>query len=226
MSKRITFDAIDNHHYLNTLHSFGVDFRAREIYLSGEPDRAEMGDSDEPGVEFYMASKFIRNIRVLALESKKPILIHMKTCGGLWEEGMAIYDAIKHCPCPVTILNYTHARSMSSLIFLAADWRVMMPNSYFMFHHGEYAAYGEWKTVESGVDWTKRIVEPTMYDIYVEALLGSKKWYAKSRDYCMKWLKAQMAHKGDVFLTAEEAVENGFADEVFDGDWDSLTSWK
>ena len=55
---------------------------------------------------------------------------------------MAIYQAIEACPNYVTILNYTHARSMSSLIFLAADWRAMLPYSTYMFHEGTWGFEG------------------------------------------------------------------------------------
>jgi len=121
---------------IESLHDYSLDPKNREIYLVGEQEAKIPDDDQEPGVEFLMANRFIKNLRFLSLANENPILVHSKTCGGYWEEGMAIYDAIKACPCYVTILNYTHARSMSSIIFQAADNRVMMPNSYFLFHLG------------------------------------------------------------------------------------------
>lgn len=212
----------DSYFYLCCLHELGIDPLARELYLTGEPE-ADKDPSGEPGVEYTMASRFIKNLRALNLDSDRSILIHMKTCGGYWMEGMAIYDAIKASSSYVTILNYTHARSMSSLILQAADLRVMMPNSEFMFHHGEYAGQGELVTVMSDLDWYKRSIE-RMCDIYIEVMRTSPKsiWVNLSEKRIRHWLMEQMAKKNNVFLSAEEAVKNGFADAVFDGDWEAL----
>lgn len=219
-------DIEDSYFYLCCLHELGIDPLARELYLVGEPEQAELARSDsqyEPGVEYVMASRFIKNLRALELDSSSPILIHMKTCGGSWMEGMAIYDAIKACPCHVTILNYTHARSMSSLILQAADYRVMMPNSEFMFHHGEYGDAGELMTVISSLEWYKRSID-RMCNIYVEVMKNTSgsKWTGTSRQQVRQWLDKQMDQKHDVFLSAIDAVKNGFADTVFDGDWKAL----
>jgi len=213
----------DVYYYLCCLHELGTNPFARELYLVGEPDVEKDYPIDEPGVEYVMASRFIKNLRQMELESSDPILIHMKTCGGSWMEGMAIYDVLKVCPCRVTILNYTHARSMSSLILQAADDRVMMPHSEFMFHHGEYADSGELKTVISGLDWYRRSID-IMCNIYIDAMKTTpgSKWVKKTRKSIRQWLDQQMDRKNDVFLSAVEAVENGFADRVFNGDWTSL----
>ena len=121
------------------VHEYDVDLQSNHIYLMGMESYAAGHEEaiGEPGVEYSMANRFIRNLNIcMRANPDKPVVIHMKTCGGDWTEGMAIYDAIKSCPMPVTILNYTHARSMSSLILQAANKRVMMPHSYFMYHDG------------------------------------------------------------------------------------------
>ena len=114
---------------LYVLHEFGLDRRNREIHLSGEQSLGDSGSLLEPGVEYLMAARFIKNLRTLSLDNDKPILIHMKTCGGWVTEGMAIFDSIKLCRRRTTILCHTHASSMSSYILQAANRRVMMPNS-------------------------------------------------------------------------------------------------
>jgi ATP-dependent protease ClpP protease subunit len=155
---------------------------------------------------------------------EKPIVIHMKTCGGLWEEGMAIYDAIKACPSKVTILNYTHARSMSSIIFQAADKRVMMPHSHFMFHDGTYGIEGTVKQVRSAIEFDKHN-ERVMLDIYADKMNEKGEMAGKGITKIKKWLREQMDKKEDVFLQAEKTVEFGLADEIFDYDWSSLTKY-
>jgi len=207
---------------VEVIHNYNVDIRNREIFISGEDSTTEIGGA-EPGVDHILSARIIRNLRLLTNRSDKPILIHMKTCGGDWNEGMAIYDAIKLCPVYITILNYTHARSMSSIILQAAGNRVMMPHSSFMFHHGTYGDEGEMKTVMATMEWYKRSID-IMCNLYVDSMKNTphSKWNKSSRDKIRQWLDEQMDKKNDVFLSAADAVQHGFADSVFDGDWAAL----
>lgn len=214
-------DQAKSHHYrVESIHSYNIDVPNRELFLFGEEG---LGDEDnvEPGVEFTMANRFIRNIRMLSLRDKRPILVHMKTCGGDWHEGMAIYDAIKHCPAHVTILSYTHARSMSSIILQAADRRVLMPHSTFMFHEGSFGMFGTWKQVKTAVDFVRRTEDQQMLDVYVDSMQYSGIHRQKSREDIAKLLKMKMDESEEVYMTAEETVAWGLADEVFAG-WSTL----
>lgn len=217
---------------VNYIHDYDIDPEKREIYIQGREDytagEPEAGEH-EPGVDWMLSNRLIRNIRILqSLTVPKgedsSILIHMKTCGGDWHEGMAIYDAITACPCHVTILNYTHARSMSSLIFQAADYRVMMPHSLFMFHRGTAEFDGtatQFRTFGTQQEKTSEI----MLGIYIDRM-RDREGQTWSRTRLKKWLEGQMDTKEDVFLDAETTVKYGFADIVFgsDGeyDWNAL----
>ena len=211
------------------IHESGLDTKNNHLYLDGVKDYIMAGETGEPGVEFVMASKFIRNMNILMrFNPDKPILIHMKTCGGDWTEGMSIHNMIQACPNPVSILSYTHARSMSSLIFQAANKRVMMPDSYFMFHDGTVAYDGTVKKVESEFQFDQGSKE-RMLDIYVESMLREGKFCKDSPGKIRRMLRRLMDRKEDVFLTAKEAVEWGLADEVFGQsgkyDWSTLTKF-
>jgi len=204
------------------IHDYGIDVNARELWLIPNEWLLLDQEEPEPGVEWTMAATFLKNLHILMNISDEPILIHMKTCGGIWEEGIAIYDAIKTCPCAITILSYTHARSMSSLIFSAADKRVMMPHSTFMFHEGEMHYGGTVKQYRTASEQLKNSGQH-MLDIYTHVMRrDSDLWKAKTVEECEEWLKEQMDKKEDVFLDPAQAIEHGFADEIFDGDWDSL----
>ena len=210
---------------VTAIHNNNIDIPNRELYLCGE--EAEWCEGDEPGVNHVMAIRLLRNLRILDGHDHAPILIHMKTCGGDWIEGMAIYDMIKACVSPVTILSYTHARSMSSIILQAADFRVLMPNSYFMYHHGSYGIEGDWQSVMSNVEWDKKC-EKTMFEIYAECMVTTKhgKYYRQDADKVIRMMKRQMDSKTDVFFTAQETVECGLADAVFDGNWVALREYE
>lgn len=205
------------------IHEFDLDLDSNHIYLMGVDRGYDVTGFDEPGVDFMLSKRFIKNLNLcMRVNPNKPIIIHMKTCGGLWEEGMAIYDAIKACPSPVTILNYTHARSMSSLILQAADKRVMMPHSHFMFHDGTYIVEGTVKMVRSAIEFDK-LNEKTMLDIYANQMVEKGEFKGYNLITVKKWLRDQMDKKEDVFLTAEETIEKGLADEIFNYDWSSLS---
>lgn len=213
---------------IHHLHEYDVDLKSNHIYLFGAEiySAGNGGNNDEePGIEYVIANRFIRNMNLcMRVNPERPIVIHMKTNGGYWEEGMAIYDMIKSCPVPVTILSYTHARSMSSLIFQAANKRVMMPHSTFMFHDGTLGIEGTVKQVVTAVDFGK-IQDSQMMKIYIDMMKQTGKFKARSRKFIQAWLREQMDKKEDVYLTAPQAVEYGFADQIFDYNWAKLTEY-
>jgi ATP-dependent protease ClpP protease subunit len=209
---------------LNQIHEFGLDVASNHIYLfeDTEYDGLEAGS---PGVEHRMAGRFIKNLQILQKRSSAPILIHMMSEGGDWTYGMAIYSAIKAAPNHVTILNYANASSMSSIIFCAADRRVMFPHSTFMFHSGSATISGTTKQVATWAADERKNMD-TMLRIYVDTCREGARFSGWSDSKIRKWLVSQMDRKEDVILSAEEAVEYGFASAVFGEngkyDWSTL----
>jgi len=205
---------------LHYVHERDLDLRHNEVYLGGVDRGYELGpEGTEPGVDFVMANRFTKNLNLAQLTNKGiPLLIHMSTCGGDWNFGMQIYDAIKASKShPVTIINYTHARSMSSLILQAADWRVMMPHSHFMFHDGSFGDSGTVKEVRSGFEFYDKVGGSTMLRIYAEQMQRKGEMAGKSFKKIETWLRKKMDKHENVYLTAEEAIRWGFADEIFQG---------
>lgn len=215
------------HELIGDMHSYNLDVQSNEIFLMGSEEYiGGTGEAqNEPGVDFSMANRFIRNLSILSKKSDDPILIHMKSCGGDWWEGMAIYQALKACPNKTVILNYAHARSMSSIIFQAADKRVMMPHSIFMFHEGTLGFEGTPKMFRSELEQENKY-RNLMLDIYIGSMKKSGKMKNKSKAQVKAWLLEQMDRKEDVYLSAEESVEYGFADFIFGKndvyDWSQL----
>jgi ATP-dependent Clp endopeptidase proteolytic subunit ClpP len=207
---------------LNYIHEYDVDVEAFVIYLMGREDHPPDNEED-PGIEYRIANRFIRNLDFLSSkDSKKPILVVMKVGGGSWDEGMAIYDAILAAPNHITIISYAQASSMSGIILQAADKRVLMPNSHFMFHDGTTGVEGTWKQVESDIEFWRQILDVCrdIYAIRMKNTEGSKvRHWSKKR--IIAWIDSQFDQKQDVFLTPEDAVKWGFADKVFT-DWGDL----
>lgn len=194
------------------LHSHNLDFKGREIFLHGHHGTFD----DDPGVEYRMATTFIKNLRILDQGSREPILVHMHSLGGNWGDGMAMYDAISVCRSHVTVLVYGQAESMSGIVLQSADKRIMMPNSYFMAHFGNSSNEGGFLDCQN---WSKfeNVILAAMIDIFAERCIKGKYFSEKYKDITEtkveRFLKRKMKD-GDWYLTSHEAVYYGFADSV------------
>jgi len=194
------------------VHSYGVDIANREIYLHGQHGAFE----EDPGVDYRMASTFIKNIRHLDAKTHSSILIHMHSIGGNWNDGMAIYDAISMCRSYVTILAYGQAESMSSIILQAADERIMTPNSYFMCHFGSSGMVGDYQSVQNAVKFEQSMTD-AMLEIYTEQCVNGKFFKEHYKTVTPEKVKGFIRRKisaGDWYLNAHESVYYGFADGV------------
>jgi len=195
---------------LANIHNFNVNPVTREIFLHGY-----VGDAwEDVMVDHRMANNFIKNMSLLEGESNAPILIHQCTCGGEWLYGLAIYDRIKCSPCVVTVLAHAEATSMSSIMPLAADYRVIMPNAIYMIHHGSAALEGEVPTILADAKQISLDVE-LMLDIYIKACKGSIKFVRWGDGRIRNWLVAKLGIESpNWWLSAREAVEYGFMTAV------------
>ena len=197
---------------ISQIHEQVLNIRNRVIYLNGE----SMVKDAEPGVDYRMSSKFIKNIDILESISSDPIVINMNTIGGEWFYGMAIYDAIKASSCETTIVAYSWARSMSSIIFQAANTRIISPHCVFMVHWGTEAPAGHYLAVKNYCKFMEQKTENAMLDIYANKCINGK--FFKDRNMNFDQVKAhiveQLETKSDWWLDAQEAVDFGFADMI------------
>jgi ATP-dependent protease ClpP protease subunit len=197
---------------ISELNFFGVDCKNREIFLHNHCSENE----ENPGVDYRMASAFYKNIRFLDNINNDPIIIHMHSIGGCWNDGMTIFDSIRACKSYITIIAYGQAESMSSIILQAADMRVMMPNAYFMCHFGSSHIGGNFLDTQKAFEYEKRMADK-MLDIYAERALPGKyfseHYKNPSKEKVKEFLKRKF-REGDWYLDAEESVYYGFADKV------------
>lgn len=197
---------------ISQIHDYNLDLESRTIFLHGAEPLEEEGE--EPGVDYRMANRFIKNLKTLSGESDEQINIMMCTIGGDWFYGMAIHDAIKACPCRVEICVFSWARSMSSIILQAADRRIMMPNAAFMIHNGTTGYSGNYDAVKSGFEYEVTTAE-TMINIYADRCKHGDFFKEYELEGVKAYLKDKIKEKVDWWLTAEEAIDYGFADEVY-----------
>lgn len=219
-----------------TVLEYGVDIWSDdgpEIWLTSVENYdfgvgSENAFGDEPGIEHTVTTRTLKNIAICEnqFEAGSVGLLRLKSCGGDWTQGMALFNAFRLSSLNWVALNYTEARSMSSLIFCACNYRVMMPDSKFMFHTGTFG--GEFTGTQIDTEyreWQK--AQERMLDIYCEAMDEPGAVYAGKPDTIKRaWLIEQMKSHEEVYLTAEEAVQYGFAHAIFDGDWEKLREFE
>jgi ATP-dependent protease ClpP protease subunit len=194
------------------LHDHNIDIINREIYL-----HSYIGEGDEEGgVDYRSSVKFEKNLRYLNLISLEPILVHMHLPGGDWQDCLGMYDAIKASKAKVIILAYAKAESSSSFLLQAADFRILMPNTNVLIHYGSFSLDGEHsKAAASSIEWNEKECDK-MIDVFTDRCMNSSMCKEKNWKKMMakKHIVSQLANKCDWILTAQQAVDYGFADGV------------
>lgn len=207
---------------LEDIHLYRVNRHSFTVYVGGDPLHASNEDHEEPGVEYLMADRFEMNLSILSgIDPHRPILVHLASCGGDWYAGMQMFGAIVACPNPVTVLATRWARSMTSIIPLAADRFVMRPPARYMIHDGHCAMSGTTKEALTDSEEMRKSSE-VMMRLYVARLKERGPHKTKSDDDISATLRGLMDRKSDVWLSADEAKRWGFVDHVFDGNWTNL----
>ena len=144
--------------------------------------------------------------QLLFLETDNPdadISLYINSPGGSVTAGMAIYDTMNYIKCPVRTVCVGMAASMGAFLLMAGEKgkRLALPNSEVMIHQPSGGASGQ----------------ATDVIIHAEWLLRTKKK--------MNALMAQMTGQDveklardverDYFMTAQEALEYGIIDEIY-----------
>jgi len=186
--------------------------RSYDIYSRLMKDRIVMLNGP---VEDHMANLIVAQL--LFLESDNPdksINLYINSPGGAVTAGLAIYDTMQYIKCDVRTIVMGQACSMGSFLAQAGTpgKRVVLPESRTMIHR-----------VSSGTPGTSGSVH--VQELQFE---DAKRHYEESQKVNKRLTELYVKHntagktyeelfetmKFDTFLTAQEAVENGFADKV------------
>ena len=159
-----------------------------------------------PGmVDDVMAAMVTAQLLFLESENpKKEISMYINSPGGYVTAGLAIYDTMQYIRCPVATACIGQAASMGSLLLAAGEegMRTALPNARIMVHQpsGGYrgVATDIERHAEEIIDLKRRLNE-----IYV-------KHTGQKYDAIEKKLDR------DSFMSAEESVEFGIVDRVFE----------
>jgi ATP-dependent Clp protease protease subunit len=186
--------------------------RVYDIYSRLLKDRIVMLDTD---VSEHSASLVIA--QMLFLESENPsadILFYINSPGGVVTAGLAIYDTIQFIKPDVSTIVLGQACSMGSFLAQAGapGKRLVLPESRTMIHRvssGTPGTRGSVHVQELQFEDTKRSFEES---VRINERLTQL--YVKHNTKGKTYDELYNAMKFDTFLSAQEAVEYGLADEV------------
>lgn len=139
---------------------------------------------------------------VLTEHSGKDVTIHLNSEGGSVTDGLSIYNAISQHEGEVTVHIDTLAASIATVICCAADKVVMNSNAKFMIHRCWTAAMGNCKDFRQIAD-TMEMLDGDIAAVYAERTGRETEELLAMMDV-------------ETWLTAEEAVAQGFVDAVHD----------
>ena len=186
--------------------------RSYDIYSRLMKDRIIMVQGV---VEDYMANVLVAQMLYLESDNaEKDINLYINSPGGQVTAGLAIYDTMQYIKNDVRTIVMGQACSMGSFLAQAGTpgKRIVLPESRTMIHR-----------VSSGTPGTSGSVH--VQELQFE---DAKRHYEESQKVNKRLTELYVKHntkgktyeelfetmKFDTFLTAKEAVENGFADQV------------
>ena len=186
--------------------------RSWDIYSRLMKDRIIMLNGP---VEDTMANVIVAQL--LYLESENPdksINLYINSPGGAVTAGLAIYDTMQYIKCPVRTIVMGQAASMGSFLAQAGTQgqRIVLPESRTMIHR---VSSGTRST--SGSVYVQELeMEDNIRHLQESKRLNNRlvELYAKHNSKNKTYDELLETMKFDTFLSAEEAVEWGLADQV------------
>ena len=137
-----------------------------------------------------------------AQDSEKEVSLYINSPGGSVTAGLAILDTMRHLRCPVATTGVGLAASMGAVLLAAGEKgkRRLLPSAEVMIHQPLGGAQGPTTDVVIHARRMERVKE-RLLDLMVS-------FTGQGREK----LAAHMER--DCFLTAQEAVDYGLADQV------------
>jgi ATP-dependent Clp protease protease subunit len=186
--------------------------RSYDIYSRLLKDRIIMLDTD---VNEHTASLIVAQMLFLESESpEKDILFYINSPGGSVTAGLAIYDTMQFIKCDVSTIVLGQACSMGSFLAQAGapGKRIVLPEARTMIHRvssGTPGTRGSVHVQDLQFEDAKRSFEES-----VRINKRLTELYARHNTAGKTYDELYEAMKFDTFLSAEEAVAYGLADEV------------
>lgn len=138
----------------------------------------------------------------IPVEKRKPITLHINSCGGSVDDGYAMIDIIKASKTPVYCFTSGYVYSMGFLIMLSGNKRIGTKNSKYLMHDGTSGM------INSG----SKILDQAEF---------FRKQDARTKEYVLENTKITSEEydnnvRKEWYLFAEDALEKGIIDCIID----------
>ena len=155
---------------------------------------------------FIMLDEFLNDLK--SLEGKSSVTVHINSVGGSFYAGLAIYNRLRTLGASITTINDSLAASAGSIIFMAGDKgkRKAYAGSNLMVHGVMGFLYGYYNVS----DLRTTINTLKSHDKALVAV------YKEATGLDEDTIRAAMSK--DTYMTGQEAVDAGWADEVISGE--------
>jgi len=158
------------------------------------------------------AADLISALLVLSQENKtdsdrgEDIKLYISTYGGSAHEMFGIYDVMNFCKqfCDIETIGIGKVMSAGTLILAAGTQgkRILGKHCQIMIHTVNGGAMGELHSLENEMEQMKNL-----QDTYIQCLSSETKMTKRQ-------IQTLINRKVNVYLSSEEAIEKGLADEV------------
>lgn len=152
-----------------------------------------------------MASLVVAQLLFLASEStEREINLYISSPGGVVNAGLAIYDTMRHLPCPIVTTCVGYAASFGTILLMAGDrgMRRSLPHARIHMHQ---------PLIPGGIGG-----QATDIDIHAREILHTRDVLNEIIQYHTHQPLERIKHdtERDYFMSASEAQEYGIIDEV------------
>jgi ATP-dependent protease ClpP protease subunit len=130
----------------------------------------------------------------------KPVTVQINSPGGLYDDGLAIYNLLRLHPAKVTTQVVGMAASAASVIAMAGDEIQVAKAGHLMIHNTQWVAIGDRHVMLEAAE-AMATFDTTAVQLYADRSGLDPKVIARMMDE-------------ETFMSGEEAVELGFADAL------------
>jgi ATP-dependent Clp protease, protease subunit len=154
------------------------------------------------------ADEVVRAIDAAQASGSKALEIYINSPGGMIAEGMSIYAAIRRFKGSRTVYVDGWAASIASVIALAGDRVISGVGSSWMVHEPSGAVLAMGRRSEVRNAWQK--ADAALASLHESILDVYEARTKQPRETLDAWMRAE------TYMTAREAMERGFTDEIAD----------
>ena len=165
--------------------------------------------TEEKAAEFVSALLVLAQTKDEEEERAEDIKIYINTYGGSADEMFAIFDIMNHCKksCHIETIGIGKVMSAGTLILAAGTKgkRYLSPHCRVMIHAVNGGHIGELHNLQNEMEQMAGL-----QDSYIQAL-------SAETNMTKRQITSLINKKINIYLDAEQAIEKGLADEVWNG---------